>query len=87
VNLAAADFGERELGPRYLRVRFEDLCAEPAATIGAILDFFGLEGDAEAAAAEVRPPDSLGRWQLRRRKVIDEITETAYPGLERFGYL
>jgi len=87
VNLAAADFGERELGPRYMRVRFEDLCAEPAATIGAILDFFGLEGDAEAAAAEVRPPDSLGRWQLRRRKVIDELTETAGPALERFGYL
>ena len=87
VNLAAADYGERVLGPRYLRVRFEDLCAEPAATVGAILGFFGLEGDVEAAAAEVRPPDSLGRWQLRRRKVIDEITETARPALERFGYL
>ncbi|HXV34304.1 MAG TPA: sulfotransferase [Gaiellaceae bacterium] len=87
VNLAAADYGERVLGPRYLRVRFEDLCAEPADAIGAILGFFGLEGDVEAAAAEVRPPDSLGRWQLRRRKVIDEITETAGPALERFGYL
>lgn len=87
VNLAAADYGEQVLGPRYLRVRFEDLCSEPAATVAAILEFFGLEGDVEAAAAEVRPPDSLGRWQLRRRKVIDEITETARPALERFGYL
>jgi Sulfotransferase family len=87
VNLAAADYGERVLGSRYLRVRFEDLCAEPEPTIAAVLGFFGLEGDAEAAAAEVRPPDSLGRWQLRRRKVIDEITETARPALGRFGYL
>ena len=63
VNLAAADYGERRLGPRYLRVRFEDLCAEPVPTVGSILAFFGLEGDVEAAAAEVRPPATLGRWQ------------------------
>jgi hypothetical protein len=87
VNLEAADYGERVLGPRYLRVRFEDLCAEPAETVAAILAFLGLEGDVTAAAAEVRPPDSIGRWQLRRGKVIDEITETARPALERFGYL
>jgi hypothetical protein len=87
VNLAAADYGERELGPRYLRVRFEDLCADPRATVSGIFDFFGLEADAEAAAAEVRPPETLGRWQKRREKVIAELTETARPALERFGYL
>jgi hypothetical protein len=87
VNLAAADYGERELGPRYLRVRFEDLCAEPLETVGRILEFFGLDGDAEAAAAEVRPPDTLGRWQLRRKGVVEELTRTAEPALERFGYL
>lgn len=87
VNLAAADFGERELGSRYLRVRFEDLCSDPRAAVGRIFDFFGLEGDADAAAAEVRPPDTLGRWQLRRKGVIEELGRTAQPGLERFGYL
>lgn len=87
VNLAAADFGEQHLGPRYLRVRFEDLCAEPGATVGAIFEFFGLDGDVEAAAGEVRPPDTLGRWQLRRKKVIDELNQTAEPALRRFGYL
>jgi hypothetical protein len=87
VNLAAADYGEHHLGPRYLRVRFEDLCVEPRATVAGIFEFLGLEGDAEAAAAEVRPPASLGRWQKRRRKVIDGLTETARPALERFGYL
>ena len=29
-NCAAADYCERELGDAYLRVRFEDLCAEPS---------------------------------------------------------
>jgi hypothetical protein len=88
VNSAAAEYGECELGPaRYLPVRFEDLCADPRATVAAILGFFGLEADVEAAAAAVRPPDTLGRWRLRRQKVIDELNETGGPGLARFGYL
>lgn len=87
VNEAAADYGEERLGDRYLRVRFEDLCAEPAGTVRAIVDFFGLDGDAEAAAAAVRPPDTLGRWQLRRKGVVEELHRTAEPALARFGYL
>jgi hypothetical protein len=87
VNLAAADYGERELGPRYLRVRFEDVCAMPRETIGSIFEFFGLDGDVDAAAGEVRPPSSLGRWRQRRPKVVAELTEVAGPALERFGYL
>ena len=62
VNRAAADFGERELGSDYLRVRFEDLCAEPRSTVERIYAFFGLEGDVDAAASEVQPPKTLGRW-------------------------
>jgi len=68
-------------------VRFEDLCAEPAATVAQIYDHFGLDGDPEEAAAEVRPPDTLGRWELRRKKVIEELNATAEPALSRFGYL
>ena len=55
-NCAAADYCERELGDAYLRVRFEDLCAEPTETVAAILGLFGLEGDAERMAEAVRPP-------------------------------
>jgi Sulfotransferase family len=87
VNLAAADYGERELGSRYLRVRFEDLCADPGGTVAQIYDHFGLEGDPEEAGAEVRPPDTLGRWELRRKTVIGELNATAEPALRRFGYL
>jgi hypothetical protein len=87
VNSAAADYGEAQLGERYLRVRFEDLCAEPVETVRRIYDFFGLDGDAEAAAAEVRPPDTLGRWQLRRKGIREKLHRTAEPALARFGYL
>lgn len=87
VNSAAADYGETRLGERYLRVRFEDLCAEPAVTVRRVYDFFGLDGDAEAAAAEVRAPETLGRWQLRRKGIVDALHRTAEPALARFGYL
>ena len=77
VNLAAAAYGETRLGDRYLRVRFEDLCAEPAENVRRIYDFFGLEGDAEAAAKAVRPPDSLGRWRQRRTGIVEALHRTA----------
>ena len=86
VNLAAADFGEHVLGPRYLRVRFEDLCAEPEATSGRSSASSG----SRATPRRRRPRCAAGQpgpLAARRRKVIDEITETARPALERFGYL
>lgn len=87
VNTSAADYGEQRMGSRYLRVRFEDLCAEPVETVTRIYGFFGLEGDIEAAAAEVRPPDTLGRWRSARPKTLAEIQEVGAAALERFGYL
>jgi len=85
-NRRAAEIGET-LGERYLRVRFEDLCAQPAETVERIYGFFGLEGDVEQAAAEVRPPETLGRWRKARSKLLDQLHEIATPALERFGYL
>jgi len=87
VNLAAAEFGERELGADYLRVRFEDLCAHPVATVGQIYAFFGLEGDVEATAALVEPPRTLGRWRTQRRRLVARLDREAEPALRRFGYL
>ncbi len=87
VNTAAADYGREQLGDRYLQVRFEDLCATPAETVRRISDFFGLQADVEAAAAAVRPPDTLGRWQLRRKGIVEDLHRTAEPALARFGYL
>lgn len=87
VNGTAADYGERELGHRYLRVRFEELCADPGPTARRILDFFGLDGDAEAiAAAEVRPPKTLARWRTKSSRTIRKLEELGEPALSRFGY-
>jgi len=87
VNLRAADFGERELGERYLRVRFEDLCAEPSAVTEQVLGFFGLDGDAEAIARdEVRPPSSLGRWRGEDPAAVAELEARGGEALRRFGY-
>ena len=87
VNVAAADLARRRLGDRYLRVRFGDLCAEPAENVRRIYDFFGLRGDAEAAATAVRPPDTLGRWRKRRKEWWKRSTAPPSPALARFGYL
>jgi len=87
VNLMAAEFGERALGARYLLVRFEDLCADPAVTVGRIYDFFGLDGDVSAAAAEVRAPKGLGRWRERRKGLVEALERQGEPALRRFGYL
>jgi hypothetical protein len=87
VNLRAADFGERELGERYLRVRYEDLCTDPADVTRAVLRFFGLDGDVERIAAEeVQPPATLGRWRTADPKLTAALGERAAEALSRFGY-
>jgi hypothetical protein len=87
VNLAAADYGERELGERYLRLRFEDLCAEPTAGVETILRFFELAGDApQIAADEVRSPSTFGRWRSEEPALTAALTERADTALQRFGY-
>jgi GT2 family glycosyltransferase len=87
VNLRAADFGERELGDHYLRIRFEDLCAEPAASVALVLRFFGLDGDAERIAAdEVQTPPTLGRWREADPDLRAALNERAADALRRFGY-
>jgi hypothetical protein len=88
VNLQAADFGESVLGDRYLRLRFEDLCSDPAGTARKVYDFFGLSGDAEAVGrVEVSPPKTLGRWMSEKPETIRALQEIAGPALARFGYL
>jgi hypothetical protein len=88
VNLMRADFGERELGARYLRIRFEDLCAKPVPAIERILNFIGTSGDVEAIAKrEVAPPATIGRWRSQDRQVIAEMHGVGESALRKFGYL
>ena len=62
VNLAAADYGERVLGPRYLRVRFEDLCAEPAPDRGR--DFRVLRARRRCRGRRGRSAPAFLSWSL-----------------------
>jgi len=86
-NLRAADYGEGQLGERYLRVRFEDVCSEPAASARRLFAFApGAEDVAvDAAVAAVRPPADIGRGA--HVAALGEIPAAARLALERFGYL
>jgi hypothetical protein len=86
-NLAAARAGEEQLGDRYLRIRYEDLCARPEAELARLLTFLELEGDPAELAGDVAPPPTIGRWREQDPEVIAELERIAHPALERFGYL
>lgn len=86
VNLWAADLGEH-LGAAYLRVRFEDLCARPAAVTGEVFRFFDLPGDLRQAARLVAPPESLGRWRRADAELVARLELAGGAALRRFGYL
>lgn len=86
VNLEARRYGEEHLGDRYLRIRFEDLCARPPDVVELVLGFFGLDGDPRALAAEVSPPPSLGRWRTEDAAVVGELERAAGHALQELGY-
>ena len=88
VNLRAADFGESRLREKYLRVRFEDLCAGPLETTTRILNFLEASIDpAPIASGEITPPKTLGRWRACSPRIISKLERAGAAGLRRFGYL
>jgi Sulfotransferase family len=88
VNVRAADYGETNLRGNYLRVRFEDLCANPLETTVQVLNFLESTIDPEAIArSEIVPPTTLGRWRSCSPKIISKLESVAAPSLRRFGYL
>jgi hypothetical protein len=81
-NLQAAAYGARVLGPRYIRVRLEDLCAAPEHAYG-LARALGL--DEEQVGSDIfRAPASLGRWRSSAEPPVVGIFATA---LAAFGYL
>src|SRR5262245_40797004 len=87
LNAETADYGDTFLRTRYLRIRFEDLCGEPAPTIVRIFEFFDLRGDAEHIGhLEVAPPPTRGRWRAQAPNVLQEVQRVGQAALERFGY-
>lgn len=87
-NVRCADYGEHRMGDRYLRIRLEDLCAEPAEWVERLFAFLDLDADAAAiAAAEIQTPSTIGRWQRQDPALVAAVTEASRPGLLAFGYL
>jgi sulfotransferase family protein len=86
VNLEAKRYGESHLGDRYLRIAFEELCERPASVARSVLEFFELDGDPEAAAADVVKPASLGRWRAADPTVLAELEAVGAVALAELGY-
>ena len=86
VNLGAARLGAEQLGQSYLRIRFEDLCAQPVAVAAELLDFFQLDGDPARALDEVAVPSSLGRWRTEDPTKLAELERIGGPALVELGY-
>jgi len=89
VNASAANFGERELASRYLRIRFEDLCAQPARVcreLGRFLNSPDRAGLEKAGIQEIIPPPTLGRWQHQPAENVAALKRVGGAVLERFGY-
>jgi hypothetical protein len=88
LNVETARYGEKVLGARYLRLRFEDLCAEPARTAERVVDFFELtDSDPSNVTPDVVSPDTIGRWRRQDPELVLELERIAAPALERFGYI
>jgi len=89
VNLMAAEYGESRLGPRYLRLRFEDVCARPRWAYGQLRGISrarGVPARADVIEGEVEPPASIGRWRTRPRQEVGRLMEVGAAGLRRFEY-
>ncbi|HEX7503619.1 MAG TPA: sulfotransferase [Acidobacteriota bacterium] len=87
INLQAARYGREAMGERYLRVRFEDLCADPRAVISRIFNFIGApEPNLDNACAEVASPPTIGRWRRQDPELIPLLLEEGREALKTFGY-
>ncbi|WP_420405696.1 sulfotransferase [Nisaea sp.] len=90
-NMQVADWGERELGDRYMRIRFEDLCESPRTILAQALAAGGFapglaERVGRAAEAVIRMPGSVGRWNQLADPEKRRLTEIGAGALARFGY-
>jgi hypothetical protein len=77
------------LGERYLEVRYEDLCADFAATAERVLRFAGAP-DPAGAISRVAPLvrlTSVGKHRRAPARALQEVVEIAKPELLSFGYL
>jgi hypothetical protein len=90
VNTLAADFGESEMGENYRRIRLEDICANPENVVRELFAFVGADADDQLiakTAADVVWPKTIGlHRRVKDLNLLERVTATASPALERFHY-
>jgi sulfotransferase family protein len=89
-NKLAADYGETAMGDAYMRVRFEDLCLDPAGVTSRVAAFAGAPdatGDALGEVARsVGWPRSIGSWRRAKAAEREAVQRAGDSALRRFGY-
>ena len=86
-NRRVKHYGQSNLGDRYLRIRFEDLCDHPEEQTERIVDLIGAPRDkVKELAALVRKPKSIGRWKTFEDKAVDDVLSLGAEYLKEFGY-
>jgi hypothetical protein len=86
LNRETADFGESMLGERYLRIAFEDLCAQPSRMIEDLLVFAGLTGNGDLPTADISPVGDRPQWWTAPDDVLSGLHQLMETELRRFGY-
>ena len=90
VNLAAANYGTRFLGANYLRLRYEDVCADPGGAAVELVEFLDCPAPREEmrqiAAEVVHASTSIGRWKEQDPAEIAELERVGGDALTAFGY-
>ncbi len=86
-NQMAADYGEAEMGNRYLRVDYGELCADPMPGLRKILNFLEISPDLTGEIANlVQPSRSIGRWNRQGKAAQEAVMRFGREYLERLGY-
>lgn len=86
-NMRVSRYGEEVMGNRYLRIRFEDLCLAPKATLNLILNFLSVcYTDESTLIEQIKKPKSIGRWRMESEDELLQVVKWGRPGLEHFGY-
>jgi hypothetical protein len=91
VNVAAARFCEQRLADSYVRIRYEDLCEQPAEEATRLLRFLSAPAAPDRlrrlAKRTIRPSASTGFWREYHPHEIEALERAGGDGLREFGYL
>ena len=86
-NEVALQSCDRHLAGRAYTLRFEQLCAAPAAELAKLMEFLALDiptGELDAMAALVAPPASIGRYLQANWR--EDFSAGQLDRLDRLGY-